>query len=164
LTSVDNVDFVAGLGCYDRVAAYEEIESLPSDADTVSIDMAGDGCLLERVHKHFGDRLKYSMAVGLSHHDAGPSKPPLCGPTPEMFFAPTQVGKRIRDWSAEGYRQRVADALRQFIDGSRAWLQVKRSHGPEVAAAVWREVLGGRVSPKVGHIVSMFEAERTRRG
>lgn len=156
LTSPRNVELVAGLGWYDRVVPYDEIETLATDTDIVSIDMAGDGRLLERVHSHFGDRLKYSMAIGLSHHEAGPSKPPLTGPTPEMFFAPTQVSKRIKDWGADGYRQRVAGALREFVGRSRDWLEVERSHGPDAAAATWLEVLKGNVSPKVGHIVSLL--------
>lgn len=159
LTSAGNVDFVQGLGCYDRVVPYEDIEELPVDREAVSIDMAGNGAVLERVHARLGDRLRYSMSIGLSHHDA-PRPQNLPGLAPVLFFAPSQVTKRIQDWGAEGYEKRIGDALREFVETSRTWLEVTRSHGPDEAAAAWGAVLGGRVPPSIGQVVSLWEAGR----
>jgi hypothetical protein len=158
ITSARNLAFVRGLGCYDRVVPYEDIETLPTDADAVSIDMAGNGPVLARLHAHFGGRLRYSMTVGLSHHDATRDTPPASGPTPELFFAPTQVSKRREDWGPDGFRERVAAALRDFVEGSRRWLRVKRSHGPTAARETWDAVRGGRVPPDEGRIVSLWDA------
>jgi hypothetical protein len=157
LTSPGNLAFVSGLGCYDRVLAYDDLESLAPDADSVSIDMAGDGALLERVHRHLGDRLRYSMAVGLSHHGAAPAPEGMPGPAPQFFFAPAQVSKRTQDWGPEGYQQRVAAALREFVDTSGRWLTLSRSHGSDAAVAAWGAAYDGKVPPSVGTIVSLWD-------
>jgi len=158
VTSPANLDFVSGLGWYDRVVAYPDVASIPADVDSVAIDLAGDGALLSRIHAHLGDRLRYSMSIGLSHHGA-PSRPAsLPGPKPEFFFAPSQVSQRMRDWGPEGYRQRVAEALRRCVDASRGWLEVSRSYGPAAAQQTWLAVLGGQVPPSIGRIASLWEA------
>ena len=36
-------------------------------------------------------------------------------PTPQFFFAPTQVEKRRADWGAAGFQQRVQDSWRDFL-------------------------------------------------
>ncbi len=155
LTSPGNVDFVASLEWYDRVIAYGDLETLPVDADTVSIDMSGNGAVLERIHAHYGDRLRYSMAIGRSHHDAPPPTAVTSGPRPEFFFAPAQVKKRLQVWGPAVYQERAAAALEEFVDASRRWLEVTRSSGPEAAQATWRAVHAGSVPPSVGHVVSL---------
>lgn len=156
VTSARNRAFVHGLGCYDAVVTYDDIATVPADTPVVSIDMAGNGTVLEHVHRHFGDRLRHSMAIGRSHHDA-PRAAGLPGPRPAFFFAPTQVQKRVQDWGAEAFRERVGTALRKFVDQSVNWLAVARSTGPDAAAATWRLVYEGQVPPNVGHIVSLSD-------
>jgi hypothetical protein len=112
--------------------------------------------VLATIHQHFQDQLKHSMAVGRSHHDAPSRDAALPGPKPAFFFAPTQVKKRIQDWGARGYQERVAAALHGFVDWSREWMQVEPSNGVEAAAATWREVHAGRVAPNAGHVVSLW--------
>ena len=158
VTSARNAEFVRGLGCYDRVVDCEAIDSLPVDQDAVCVDMAGNGATLERVHARLDERLRYSMSIGLSHHDATPAAPPSRGPAPELFFAPTQVDKRMADWGAEGYRQRVADALEAFVESSRGWLEVRELRGGAGAADAWNAALEGAVPPHVGQIVSLHDA------
>jgi len=155
LTSARNSEFVRGLGCYERVFEYDAIGSLPADADTVSIDMAGNGAVLASVHDQIGDRLRYSMTVGMSHAGAAPHAPPSKGPTPELFFAPSQIEKRIAEWGVDGYQNRVNEALREFVGESRNWLEVTRSSGPQAVESIWLDTLAGKVPPSVGHIVSV---------
>ena len=108
VTSPANHAFTHAIGCYDEVVCYEDIESVPSLAPIVSIDMSGNGAVLARVHAHFGDQLRHSMAIGRSHHDAPPRAEGLPGPRPAFFFAPTQVKKRLQDWGPRGYQERTA--------------------------------------------------------
>jgi hypothetical protein len=96
------------------------------------------------------------MAVGRSHRDA-PRAAGLPGPRPAFFFAPTQVQKRVQDWGATVFRDRIGTALRTFVDHSVDWLAVVRCTGPEAAAATWRLVYEGQVPPNVGHIVSLWD-------
>ena len=157
VTSRTNHPFVHGLGCYDEAITYDEIDTIPARTPIVSIDMSGNGQVLERVHTHFADQLKHSMAIGRSHHDAPPRTEGLPGPRPAFFFAPTQVKKRVQDWGPRGYQERIAAALHQFVAASNAWLHVTRSSGPDAAATTWRAVHGATVPPDVGHVVSMWE-------
>jgi hypothetical protein len=157
VTSARNHAFTHALGCYDEVVTYDDITSIPAGAPIVSIDMSGSGPVLAAVHAHFGDQLKHSMAIGRSHHDAPPRAQVLPGPKPALFFAPTQIKKRVQDWGPRGYQERVATALKQFVDWSRDWLKVRHTHGAAAAAGTWREVHAGRVAPDVGHVVSMWD-------
>jgi hypothetical protein len=155
VTSSGNMAFVGALGVYDKVVAYEDITTLPAEPAIVSIDMSGNGDVLARVHEHFGDELKHSMAIGRSHHESPPAAKQMPGPRPAFFFAPTQVKKRVQDWGPRDYQQRIATALHEFVDSSRAWLTVTRVNGPEAAEATWRVVYDGHVPPDVGYIVSV---------
>jgi hypothetical protein len=157
VTSAPNHAFTHRIGCYDEVVLYDDITAIPADAPIVSIDMAGSGPVLGVVHAHFNQQLKYSMAVGRSHHEAPSRATTLPGPKPEFFFAPTQVKKRVQDWGPRGYQERVAAALHGFVGWSREWLQVQHSRGATAAASTWDEVYAGRVSPDTGHVVSLWD-------
>jgi hypothetical protein len=157
LTSPGNVEFVRNLGCYDRVLAYDDLETLDPGIDSVVIDMAGDGDVLARVHRHLGSQLQHSMGVGMSHHGAAPVPQDLAGPAQEFFFAPAQVAKRTQDWGPEGYQKRVSAALSAFVDASRKWLALFHHHGAEAARIAWAAAVAGKVPPDVGTIVSLHD-------
>ncbi len=154
VTSPGNLDFVRKLGCYHQAVTYDEIERLANDTDAVCIDMSGNGPVLGRVHARLGNRLKHSMAIGRSHHDAPPRAEGLTGPRPAFFFAPTQVKKRVQDWGPQGYQQRIASAVKQFVDASRSWLEVVHVAGLQDAALTWQTVRGGKVAPQIGFVVA----------
>ncbi len=154
VTSKGNLEFVRGLGCYPDAISYDAIEQLPDDTDAVAIDMSGNGPVLARLHARLGDRLKHSMAIGRSHHDTPPRAEGLAGPRPVFFFAPAQVKKRVQDWGPQAYQQRIAAAVRQFVDDSHAWLKVVQVAGLVGAEATWRTVRSGKVAPDLGYIIS----------
>lgn len=155
ITSAGNSEFVRSLGWYDDVVTYDDIDALPL-ADSVSIDMAGDAPALAAVHQRLGDQLKYSMIIGKSHHDS-PLADITGGPTPELFFAPTEVGRRMNDWGPDEYQRQTRDALLSFVDESARWLDVQRTTGAAAAEATYHDVYDGMVPPSVGRIVSMHE-------
>ena len=158
LTSAANADFVRSLGYYDTVVTYDTIASIP-EVDSVLIDMAGNPDVLAAVHRHLGDRLRYSMMIGKSHHDAAPSPSAadLPGPTPVFFFAPTEVERRVAGWGIDDYHHRVIDATRDFVEGSRAWMTIERHTGADGPATAWAAIHGGTVPPSVGVIASFHE-------
>ena len=155
LTSATNADFVASLGYYDTVVAYDDIASIP-DVDSVLIDMAGNPTVLGAVHRHLGDRLRYSMMIGKSHHDAVPTggATDLPGPAPVFFFAPSEVERRVAGWGADEYRRRMVDATRDFVEGSRSWMTIEHHLGADGPASAWAAIHGGAVPPSVGIIAS----------
>ncbi|MEP6295864.1 MAG: DUF2855 family protein [Ilumatobacter sp.] len=151
VTSAANRDMVVATGLYDVVVGYDEIDTLATDGGAVSIDMAGNPTALAAVHHHFGDGLAYSMTVGRSHHDAEASPDgEMTGPTPQMFFAPSEVGRRIEQWGRNEYGRRCADAIAGFVTGSHAWLEVEHRSGPGGAKQAWADVHAGSVAPSIG--------------
>jgi Protein of unknown function (DUF2855) len=155
LTSAANADFVRSLGWYTDVVTYDEVATLPL-TDAVSVDMSGDAAVLSAVHDRLGHRLRYSMIIGKSHHDS-PLAEISVGPSPQLFFAPTEVSRRLAEWGPEQYRRRSADALEAFVAGSERWLTVQRTTGAAAAQATWHEVFDGTVPPSIGRIVSVHD-------
>jgi hypothetical protein len=157
LTSPHNEAFVNRLGCYDKVVAYEDISSLPSNKSTVFVDMAGDGRVLRDVHSHFRRSLKYSCMVGGTHWDQIAMGQELPGPVPTLFFAPAQVAKRTQEWGPVELQRRMADAWTAFIEPASQWIHVVHSRGPAAVERIYRDMLEGRTSPSDGHVLSLHE-------
>lgn len=158
LTSPRNVGFVEALGLYDRVLPYEAVSTLSADEPCVVVDMAGDGDVMNAVHGHYGENLKYSCIVGATHWESKPRSEDLPGAKPEFFFAPAQIEKRSREWGPGGLQQRLGDAWGRFVASSEGWLRVVRGQGPEAVERVYLDLLGGRTAPSEGHVVSLWEA------
>ena len=156
LTSPRNVGFVEGLGCYDRVVTYDDVESLP-DATAVYVDMAGDASVRSAVHHRYGDALAYSSMVGATHWDQGGAGDDLPGPDPSLFFAPDQARRRAGEWGQDGLDARFGEAWRRYCDASGQWLEVVHGTGPSAVEEVYLEVLDGRTDPSTGHVLSMWE-------
>jgi hypothetical protein len=159
LTSASNVDFVRSLGFYDSVVTYDDLDDPDTGipiVDSVVIDMAGNPNVLAAVHHRLGDRIKYSMMIGKSHHDAVSATPPgaLPGPPPQFFFAPTALDRLVELWGAAEYRRRTIEATTEFVEASRAWMTIDERRGPDGPASAWRSIYGGDVRPDVGVIAS----------
>ncbi|MDH3307929.1 MAG: DUF2855 family protein, partial [Acidimicrobiia bacterium] len=124
LTSARHVPFVDGLGWYDTVIAYEDVAALDPTVPTVFLDMAGNGAVRDAIHQHLGDRLTASYIVGVTHWGAQAPRATLLGPEPTMFFAPTQVDKRMAEWGVAGYLQRFGAAWEGLLDVVADWIDV----------------------------------------
>lgn len=155
LTSQGNRAFVAGLGCYDRVLAYGEVDALPSDQAAVYVDFAGSAAVRHTVHAHLGDKLVYSSAVGFSHRDQQAAADGLPGAKPVFFFAPDRLRKRAKDWGRDGIDARFAEQWRAFVPQAQRWLRVIRGEGPAATLAVYAAALDGKVGPDHGHVLTM---------
>jgi Protein of unknown function (DUF2855) len=159
LTSPGNLAFTQGLGCYGSVLSYGEVGNLPADQPTVYVDFSGSVELRSEVHHHFGPSLAYSCSVGGTHWEELGSGKGLPGPRPTLFFAPAQIKKRHADWGAAGLQQRLADAWSAFMgvvsDERHPWLRVVRSRGPAAVESTYAALLGGRLDPAEGHMLSV---------
>ncbi len=157
LTSATNRAFVEGLGCYDSVIAYEDVADLLLEP-SVMVDMAGSGVVRAAVHGHLGDSLNYSCAVGATHWDAamvGRGDQALPGPKPEMFFAPSQIQKRLAEWGQEKFNALVAAAWQDFLVASSDWISVEAGQGVEQLAATYQAFLDGKADPAKGYVFSL---------
>jgi hypothetical protein len=158
LTSTGNADFVRSLGCYDDVVRYDDVQSLAIDQPSAFVDMAGNAALRDRLHRHLGDSLVYSGRIGMTHQDSsGDDDSDLPGVKPIWFFAPDQIRKRAREWGPGGIDKRFGAAWSSFTPMLERVLKVVEGHGPAAVEQVYRETLGGRVSPDHGHMLSLAD-------
>jgi len=155
LTSASNVAFVKSLGCYHEVVTYDAVTSIPVDSPVAYVDMAGNSALRERLHRHFGDQMKYSGQIGLTHRSTSPDEPELPGAKPIWFFAPDQMRKRAREWGPGGIDARFGPAWASFAANLERWLTVTEGRGPAAVREVYLGTLNGRIPPNQGHILSL---------
>ena len=156
LTSPGNVDFVTSLGCYDEVVTYGRVTSLPTDQPVAFVDMAGNSELRARLHRHFGEMMRYSGRIGLTHRSSSPDEPELPGAKPDWFFAPDQIRKRAREWGPGGIDTRFGAAWQGFAPKLDRWLTAVEGRGQEAVRQVYLDTLAGRVPPDQGHILSLL--------
>jgi hypothetical protein len=155
LTSPGNVAFVEAMGTYDQVVTYDAVATLASDEAVIFVDMAGNKAVRRAVHEHFGDNLKLSSMVGVSHWTSQGMEKDLPGPAPTMFFAPDQIRKRSKDWGPEGVSSRFATAWRDLLQPLPNWLTVEAGSGPADVERVYLETLEGRARPDLGYVLSI---------
>jgi hypothetical protein len=157
LTSAANVDFVRSLGCYDEVVTYDRVTSLPSDTPVAFVDMAGNSELRATLHRHFGDQMKYSGRIGLTHRTPSADEPVLPGAKPAWFFAPDQIRKRAREWGPRGIDKRFSVAWSGFAPLLERHLKVVEGRGPAAVRQTYLDTLAGRIPPDQGHMLSLRE-------
>jgi len=159
LTSPGNRAFVESLGCYHRVVSYADIATLASDVPSVYVDFSGSVDVRREIHVHLGDALKYSASIGGTDWQHIGKVGDLPGPRPTLFFAPSQVKKRLADWGGAAFQAKVAAAWLAFMKPVTAaeapWLKVRNATGLEAARVAYDEVVAGRASPAEGHILSL---------
>lgn len=157
LTSKGNIEFVEGVGYYDDVVAYDNISSIEVEGNVVFVDMAGDANVRAAIHNHFADRLTCSCAVGGTHWEQGGGADNLPGAQPTLFFAPSQIQKRNKDWGAEVLQAKISKAWGTFLASVDGWMKVERSGGRDVTKQVYLDVLEGKVAPESGKIISLWD-------
>lgn len=155
LTSTSNLEFVDQLGCYDEIKSYQQIAELDAQQAAVFVDMAGSAEVRGQIHNHYQDQLKYSCSVGITHWQAANPGAELPGPTPEMFFAPTQIQKRSKDWGAQGLQQRMAEAWTSLLPHMEGRLAIKTSAGQAAVEDVYQQTLAGTADPAVGYVLKL---------
>jgi hypothetical protein len=157
LTSAGNAEFVGRLGFYDEVCTYDEVDSLDSARHAVFVDVAGDAEVVAAVHGHFDDRLAASLRVGFTHWEAGGDDLALPGPEREMFFAPTQISKRVEEWGRKGYQDRVGAAWAGLLEVADEWVHFTEVRGLDGLRDAFLEVLGGDLDPSEALMIEVGE-------
>ena len=159
LTSVANLDFVRSLGCYHEVLTYDEVPDLSATIATVYVDFSGNVNLRRDIHTHLGAALKHSASIGGTDWQHLGKVGDLPGPRPTLFFAPSQIKKRIADWGGATLQGRLAAAWQDFMvpvtRGDQPWLRVVEAKGVEASIAAMAEVVSGRAKPQEGHVLSL---------
>jgi hypothetical protein len=159
LTSAGNTSFIQSLGCYDEVVTYDSVSSLPANSAVAYVDMAGNSPLRAMLHQHFGEQMKYSGIIGLTHRKSSPGEAAqaLPGAKPQFFFAPDHIRKRAKEWGPGGVDLRFGAAWSGFAPKLDQWIKVIENHGPAAVQRAYLDTLNGRVPPDQGLILSLSE-------
>jgi hypothetical protein len=158
LTSQANRAFVEGVSLYDTVRTYAEVAALDASVPTAYIDMSGNRAVLAAVHHHFGDRLVSSCSVGITHWEArdgaDPGTPPITlpGARPTLFFAPSQIQKRHKDWGTALFQQKLAGAWQDFLMVVDDWITIVEATTPDQLSETYLTVLHG-AAPATAHVL-----------
>lgn len=154
ITSAGNRGFVEGLGCYDTVASYDEIEDAVEDRRTVIVDMSGSGAVLGRLHRLLGDSMIRSVNVGLTHWDDAGGGSDLIRERSEMFFAPGVIQARLKQWGPAEFARRTEEFLAEQIEVSQLWLRLDAPVGLEALPELYAAVRSGSVAPDRGIVIA----------
>jgi len=153
LTSAKNIEFVQSLGCYHQVVGYDAISTLDASRPSIIVDMAGNGSNLAAVHNHYTEQLRYSCLVGATHWQARGGASSMAGPKPELFFAPSHIEQRTKDWGPGGLQSRFQGAWDSFTDAAQQWINVTDITGAEPIASLYSQLLADEVNPAQGFIL-----------
>jgi hypothetical protein len=153
LTSTAHTAFVEGLGFYDEVVAYDDVTALDASVSSVFVDIAGNSAVREAVHRHLGDSLVASSVVGITHWEQQTPAQNLPGPTPEMFFAPSQIEKRSADWGPAGLQERFATAWAGLLDVAGDWVRLVDVVGFPALDGTYGALVDGTTPPVEAYVV-----------
>lgn len=156
-TSEGNVEFVEGLGIYDKVYQYDRANALPGDRPSMIVDFAGNKQLLlllqDLLPQEGPNALKYASMIGLTHWEESSGEGSLRMPN-SFFFAPTQAEKRRQDWGGDGLRDRMAADFIPFLQFTDDWMELIPLSGPDRLLETYKEAVDGRFDPAKGIVLT----------
>lgn len=155
VTSARNLDLVSSLGLYDNSLTYDAVRDIDASIPAVIVDMSGNSEVLGKLHAHLGDNMKFCINVGITHWDATGTNEDIIAERSEMFFAPSHIQMRIKDWGVEAFDEKTADFITQTVAKSRSWLKLKKLPGLGGLEGIYPDVCAGVVAPDEGIIIEM---------
>jgi hypothetical protein len=158
LTSSRNLQMVTDLGVYDQNLCYDQITEIDANKPTVIVDMSGNGQVLNDLHKHLGDNMKFCSNVGVTHWKEIKKGPDFIKSRSEVFFAPSQLQKRIKEWGMDGFEKVSANYLAHSFARSREWLKMTDVEGLDGMASIYPKLCKGDIAPEVGLTVRMLKS------
>lgn len=155
LTSTQNKEMVSGLNAYDNTLSYDEISQIDNRKPTLIVDMSGNGKTLSVLHKHLSDNMVFCSNVGITHWGDFDAHADIIKERSHMFFAPSQIQKRIQDWGPKIFEQKSSEYLRHSIGESRAWLKMTEIDGLEQLKGIFPDICEGKIPPEAGLIIKI---------
>lgn len=154
LTSAHNIGFVERTGLYNKVLGYDELDELEAEA-SVSVDFAGNGATLARVHVAVGDDLKYSCLVGVTdwQNRGGFGERDITGPKPVLFFAPDHVASMIGEVGSKGFQLAVAESWLGFVKNAAQLVKIAPIEGLIHVIPAWEAAVKGQTRADTAIVV-----------
>ena len=158
LTSRNNTNFLEGLGCYDEVISYDQLEKISNQDLSVMVDMSGNQEILSSIQDSLGNNMVKCLTVGMTHWNKGGTVEDALAEAElqdrtEFFFAPSHIQKRNSDWGVEGYNKRTSIFMSKRAEQSREWMQIKEISGLDKFIQTYQEIVSGDIKPNEGIIV-----------
>ncbi len=154
ITSQANRSFVEGLGVYDRVRTYDELDAVEAASRVAYVDIAGNARATSAAHVALGDRLVDSVLVGATHRAPSDEPLPMPGPGPRFFFIPNVAEERAASEGLEHYHRAFADAWKPFAQWSSGWLEIERAAGADAIERAYQRIVAGGVPPQQAAVLS----------
>lgn len=146
VTSRRHLGFCRTVGCYVKVATYDDLPHLGGPLTVV--DLAGDAAVVEAITDAVDDAS--SLRAGLTH-GVGPSGPGA------LFSAPDQIVERTRRWGRVEFRRRLDERFASFTSWAAGRFEVTRTCGADALAAHHRELLQGHSDPAAAPLHSLVD-------
>lgn len=155
LTSPGSRAFVEGLGCYDQVVTYPEINALPQGQPALIVDFAGDSAINRALHTRLEKELTANIRVGGAHWEHSAPADDLPGPRPAFFFAPDHVQCVISELGAAGFQKAYSQSWQAFASGAASWLNFQDFPGPDACLDIYRKLIAGDSIARDGLTISV---------
>ncbi len=155
LTSSGNAEFVDGLGLYDEVSLYDDVETLSRERRYTMIDFAGNGATNTRIHSHLVDQLKANIRVGGAHWENSAPISGLPGPAPQFFFAPDHARDRIKSWGQDEFDRRYKSDWDAFVDAAAGYLDYREGEGGDAALSTYQALVDGSVPARSAETIKV---------
>jgi hypothetical protein len=162
VTSDRNLEFVDSLGIYDQSTTYDLTADIDATIPTVIVDMSGNRDVLGRLHTHLGDNMKFCSNVGLTHWDAKKATSGFIAERSEIFFAPSHIQRRMKEWGPGGFAQKSSSFLANTASKCSDWIQINRIDGLQGLADIYGDVCEGRIAANQGLVVKLFGVNDSR--
>lgn len=157
LTSARHVAGTAGLGLYDQVLSYDEVDALPRERGLILVDVAGDVGTRAAIHLAAQDVLRASVMVGATHWTRADFEGSgLPGPEPVLFFAPSVADEAATALGPAPFARRIGAAWASFATARLPDLiEIRHATGADELARVYGSCLDGDVDPGVGWVFTV---------
>lgn len=154
LTSARNCDMVKSLNAYQQTFTYEQIEQIDASKPTLIVDMSGNTQAMNALHKHLGDNMKFCSNVGVTHRDefspGGQNSEYIIKDRTELFFAPSQIHKRLKEWGPQEFDKQSRQYMDLSIGKSREWIKMTEISGLQGMQEIFEDVCNGQIAPDIG--------------
>lgn len=153
LTSSGNISFLEGLGYYDKVYAYQDIQNLPKESSII-VDFTGNHNVQLELQEYLDTDLVHNCLVGLVDwkNIRGKTKLPAKG---KFFFAPSHAENKIRTWGSAEFNKRISQSVAAFLTEAKDWLSVEVLKNNEDFLQLYKNMLDGDISPSIGYIAQL---------
>ncbi len=155
LTSPSNTDFVEGLGLYDTVLTYDDLEILDPSVLTAIVDMSGNATTIGRLHTHLGDAMRQTLDVGLTHWEAPRRDDARIRDRSTFFFAPAHIAARSKEWGADEFARRTNTFMQAATEDSKRWMAVETLSGLDALADLHPKMARGESDPAKGFVIDV---------